>query len=607
MNLRSFKTAVLINLLAISCWSGSVLAQDGAQGASALSVETPVLHTDTDFDASITYTFTLDNWARTAVFVNGEFSTCIDKATDWGLLQTGQTDVVIVPLDIPGIENTAGTYTIQTLTEPTNPAEASCTVAQIYYAADCPLGFCPSAELTVLATGAFTVSKDFSDDNPGDVDVEVTCSDFATISSDSSGTVSESADFVVDIQWDIADAEESDPTCTATETPVPGYTDDTADACTDVEIGSPDGDIPGSGACTLVNTQNPIVIEAAKVYASGGEAAVDFAISCSDLDEGGGVTPDTASATPGNPAIFTVNGVMWDGSSTCSVTEPIPPEGYTEAANTCTDLSIAPSDDPVTCEITNSVTVAPTATRATFKVTKYFADGNDEDEITVSIDCNTGLILDQDKDLEDGEWVEFVVTDYTDGTLNCTITEDGLAGYAGEYYNVTLDTTNNESCEYLDVTGEESAFECEITNSPLPVNITVTKDWIIEGLNNSVDQGFELDLYCQASGMTGSGAYNQYGNTWHGWDYGDGDDTFTWQIVPLFPTSSCYVQEYFYESHVEVDNGCGNLVASAGNGASCTITNTVFFEGIPTLSQYGMALMALLMLGVGFVGFRRFS
>ena len=33
---------------------------------------------------------------------------------------------------------------------------------------------------------------------------------------------------------------------------------------------------------------------------------------------------------------------------------------------------------------------------------------------------------------------------------------------------------------------------------------------------------------------------------------------------------------------------------------------TVFFEGIPTLSQYGLALMALLMLGIGFVGMRRF-
>jgi hypothetical protein len=45
----------------------------------------------------------------------------------------------------------------------------------------------------------------------------------------------------------------------------------------------------------------------------------------------------------------------------------------------------------------------------------------------------------------------------------------------------------------------------------------------------------------------------------------------------------------------------------AGGNSSCTFTNTVFFEGIPTLSQYGLALMALLMLGVGMVGFRRFA
>jgi hypothetical protein len=38
----------------------------------------------------------------------------------------------------------------------------------------------------------------------------------------------------------------------------------------------------------------------------------------------------------------------------------------------------------------------------------------------------------------------------------------------------------------------------------------------------------------------------------------------------------------------------------------CEIQATAFFEGIPTLSQYGMAIMALLMLGVGFFGFRRF-
>jgi hypothetical protein len=39
---------------------------------------------------------------------------------------------------------------------------------------------------------------------------------------------------------------------------------------------------------------------------------------------------------------------------------------------------------------------------------------------------------------------------------------------------------------------------------------------------------------------------------------------------------------------------------------TCTFTNTVFFEGIPTLSQYGLAVLVLLTLGVGFVGLRRF-
>ena len=60
-----------------------------------------------------------------------------------------------------------------------------------------------------------------------------------------------------------------------------------------------------------------------------------------------------------------------------------------------------------------------------------------------------------------------------------------------------------------------------------------------------------------------------------------------------------------YDSAVEVDNGCGSLTVSAGQGASCTITNTVFFEGIPTLDRFGLAILVLLTLGVGGVAFRR--
>ena len=46
---------------------------------------------------------------------------------------------------------------------------------------------------------------------------------------------------------------------------------------------------------------------------------------------------------------------------------------------------------------------------------------------------------------------------------------------------------------------------------------------------------------------------------------------------------------------------------NAGRGGECTVVKTRLYAGIPTLSQYGLLLMALLMLGVGLVGFRRYA
>ena len=56
-----------------------------------------------------------------------------------------------------------------------------------------------------------------------------------------------------------------------------------------------------------------------------------------------------------------------------------------------------------------------------------------------------------------------------------------------------------------------------------------------------------------------------------------------------------------HENEVRVED----IPVAAGDEIACEIVNTVFFEGIPTLNQYGMAILALLMLGVGLVGFRR--
>ena len=54
------------------------------------------------------------------------------------------------------------------------------------------------------------------------------------------------------------------------------------------------------------------------------------------------------------------------------------------------------------------------------------------------------------------------------------------------------------------------------------------------------------------------------------------------------------------EAGVDQDQSdCAAIPLAPGQGGSCTITNTRFYEGIPTLSQYGLMLLSLLMLGYG--------
>ena len=88
-------------------------------------------------------------------------------------------------------------------------------------------------------------------------------------------------------------------------------------------------------------------------------------------------------------------------------------------------------------------------------------------------------------------------------------------------------------------------------------------------------------------------------------------DMNTFAVIEALPdpngSTNCFAELTGVGSAVEVINGCGVETILVGDGmVDCDITATAFYEGIPTLSQYGMALMALLMLGVGFVGFRRF-
>lgn len=174
---------------------------------------------------------------------------------------------------------------------------------------------------------------------------------------------------------------------------------------------------------------------------------------------------------------------------------------------------------------------------------------------------------------------------------------------------------------------------CLISNTPTPVPVEVTKVWEVAGAGGlPFDRDALITIGCDAEIVGG----NDLGGSWTrvydlddsdgAYDDKDGDDiglaTVTaWVIPSWYKTeidpddqqySQCWATENGVPSSVEVTSDCGTLKepgmeVAVGMGASCTITNTQFFEGIPTLSRFGMAIMALLMLGIGMVGFRRFA
>ena len=73
--------------------------------------------------------------------------------------------------------------------------------------------------------------------------------------------------------------------------------------------------------------------------------------------------------------------------------------------------------------------------------------------------------------------------------------------------------------------------------------------------------------------------------------------TADWYADPVNGTD-CTVTMVPNDMAVE-GSSCSFSFEIGDEEAGCDVAGTVFFEGIPTLSQYGLALMALLMLGVG--------
>jgi hypothetical protein len=257
---------------------------------------------------------------------------------------------------------------------------------------------------------------------------------------------------------------------------------------------------------------------------------------------------------------------------------------------------------------------APSGEAAEFKVQKRFVDGNDITPVTLNISCTTGLPLIQSQTVipQPGvynDWeINFIVESFADGEMSCTITETPVDGYTGSY--TCLGESNcaaaqsPDSCVFTEIaSGSENL--CQVQNYPDPVPFTINKQWIYEVEEIGLTDAAEIGLEC-VNPFDGDGEF--IGNTMY-WSWTiHGDQSLTAMVYPDYTGNTyCRASEAPFSSAIESDNGCPDWVPVGIGDApkSCDIINTVFLEGIPTLSEYGMLLFALLMLATGAVAVRR--
>lgn len=361
-----------------------------------------------------------------------------------------------------------------------------------------------------------------------------------------------------------------------------------------VQKSSPTSEVTATGAVTY----NYLVTNTGGITLTGislSDDNVDAAVDC------GGVT----TLDPGD-------------SMECTATHTVTQQELTDNGSPVQDSGVLSNVVTASSEeaedATDSLSIPINYSENTlFRVTKDFSDDNDA-LVKVSIKCNTGLPLESSfmiSEFNDG--VGFVVDSFEPGSMNCEISEEmAPAGYTGTFVASGGDTgvadsitSDANGCYFEGVVGGE--FSCMLTNTLDQVDLLVYKEWV----GGADDFGGVTSLEATAN-------YHCY-NVLDAPDGNSGDQVgalmFTGddeESIALYPSwlgdSWCRVDEVNVDSGVEHDDSeCRNVPVTPGNGGSCTIYNSVFFEGIPTLSRNGLLILILLALGAGAIGIRRFT
>ena len=265
-----------------------------------------------------------------------------------------------------------------------------------------------------------------------------------------------------------------------------------------------------------------------------------------------------------------------------------------------------------------SLAMAGTTSLATFLTDFDYNDNNQWDDADVNISCTGGLPLNSGQDVMDGDEITFVLEFPEEGPKSQTDCHIFADDFNTDEYHTHYDCDGDTSCEsddddgcwFFDVQDGEDNY-CDVDLDPNDAYLRVNKEWnLIGSVGVRPDFDARVTVCTDQQGVIKGDHYSPRTGRYCVTQtlYGPQDDYFDVTFDdPQHEGDTVYIFERTFDSAVEVDrNNCGSYIVKPGDDRECTIINTVFYEGIPTLNQYGLALMALLMLGVGFVGFRRF-